>query len=153
MNLDDLRAYLKIVSKEGYATNEGFKNNDNSSTIMHVKGEWSMKDTFYGGEPYGGNEIIFYKKKPVWMMAYYGNVEKSVEDRDLVYALLKKALTTTDSEFPLRGPRMFIGQGMQYMNHWEGTLVKFKGQEQILRTGIEIYSATYMGGLIDQKTE
>lgn len=151
MNLDDLKEYLRVVSKEGYATNDGFKNDDHSSTIMNVKGEWSMKDTFYGGEPYGGSEIIFYKKKPVWMMSYYGRVEKNIDDTAMVYALLKKALATTDSEFPLRGPRMFIGQGMQYMNHWEGTLEKFSGKEQILRDGIEIYSASYMGGLIDQR--
>ena len=38
------------------------------------------------------------------------------------------------------------------MNHWEGNLEKFSGKEQILRDGIEIYSASYMGGLIDQRT-
>ena len=86
-------------------------------------------------------------------MAYYGSVDNNVDDNTPIYELLKKALATTDSEFPLRGPRMFIGQGMQYMNHWNGNLQKFEGKEQILKNGIEVYAASYMGGLVDQSAE
>lgn len=38
-----------------------------------------MNDNFFGGEPYGGREVVFYEEKPVWMMVYYGWVAEGIE--------------------------------------------------------------------------
>lgn len=153
MNRQTLKEYLQVVSSEGYAVTNGVTNDDGSKMISNEKGLWSMKDTYYGGEPYGGNEIIFYEGKPVWMMIYYGLVSPETTNVDEIYDLLKKSLAKGDPDFPLRGPRLFIGQGMQYTNHWDGDIEKFEGKERILVNGREIYSATYMGGWVNKRDE
>ncbi|MEX1103236.1 MAG: DUF5680 domain-containing protein [Dehalococcoidia bacterium] len=153
MNVDGLRGYLNILAREGYAATDGSKNPDGSATISHSSGPWRTCDTYFGGEPYGGSEVVFYADRPVWMMVYYGAVEKDVPDVSGTYRFLKAALANTDPAFPLRGPRSHFDGGLCYENTWEGDLNRFSGVERIVATGREVYSATYCGGLVDQRAE
>lgn len=156
MNLEDLKQYLITISKSGYATNDEknwIKEADGSTTIVNNDWLWSMHDNFFGGEPYGGREVIFYERKPVWIMVYYGKVNEEIENHGEVYSFLQKSLKNTDPDFPLRGPKLFFGGGMQYINHWKGNIDEFEGKEQIVKDGKEIYSASYRGGLVDKRKE
>lgn len=156
MNVTDLKKFLIKISKEGYATNNESawkKEEDKSTTIVNSDGDFRMHDNFFGGEPYGGREVIFYKSKPEWIMVYYGKVDKNVEKPQDVYAVLQKALSNTDPDFPVRGPKMFLSLGMQYLNHWHGDVKEFEGSESITFNGREIYTASYRGGLVDQREE
>jgi hypothetical protein len=35
---------------------------DKSTTITYTHGDFSFHDNYFGGEPYGGREVIFYKR-------------------------------------------------------------------------------------------
>lgn len=157
MNKNALKEYLYKVAKEGYANaekeNTWVKEENGSTTITHSDGDFSMHDNFFGGEPYGGREVVFYKGKPVWIMVYYGKVEKSVTEVKKVYSTLQKALAISDPEAPLRGPKMFLSGGMQYVNHYHGSIEEFEGKESIVENGKEVYSASYMGGYVDKRGE
>ena len=81
MNVTKLRKFLIKANKMGYAagdTVEITKEKDGSKTIAYKDGDWMFRDNYFGGEPYGGREVIFYKDKPIWMMVYYGWVDNNV---------------------------------------------------------------------------
>ena len=155
MNIESLREYLLVFSKEGYAKDPGTKNPDGSMTIRHVSEnkEWSTIDTYWGGEPYGGTEVVSNKGIPCWLMTYYGAVKKGVINIEEVYGFLRYALSNTDEAFPLRGPASIENGDMTYFNDWHGGIEKFDGKERILKSGEEIYAASYMGGLVNQRGE
>lgn len=155
MNIEGLRDYLLVFSKEGYAKDPGTKNDDGSKTIRHSSNDnlWNTVDTYWGGEPYAGCETVSHQGKPVWSVVYYGFVSETVKDIGIIYGHLRKALDNTDKTFPVRGPEVLEDQDLVYKNHWHGDLNSFEGKEQILQNGKEVYSATYLGGLVNQRED
>lgn len=152
-----LRQFLLEANKSGYANEAGSKNwikeKDGSTTIIFESGDFRMHDKFFGGEPYGGNEVVFFKDSGVWMMVYYGWVDAAVKNFKEVYPFLQKALSKPPEEIPLRGPSTFGDGSFVYNNKWEGGIERFFGEETISKDGKEIYKAKYIGGLVDQRKE
>ncbi len=161
-NLEQLEAIKKFLieaNKQGYGSGEErvrVKEADSSTTITYEspEGAWRFHDNYFGGEPYGGREVIFSDGKPVWMMVYYGEVSDKEIDKNEVYGFLTKALMNAPDELPVRGPielkETIAGVEWVYSNSYSGELSRFKGQEVILRAGVEIYDADYSGGLVDR---
>lgn len=150
----DLKQFLIDSNKAGYAGGEEkqwVKESDGSTTIPFKEGQWSSHDNFFGGEPYGGRTIIFYKDKPFWMMVYYGRVEEGIEPNK-VYQVLKNALIQMPENYPYRGPREYKDGDYVYTNSWEGEVNRFSGEERIKKGKKLIYKANYIGGLVDQRT-
>lgn len=152
-NLKLLKHFLIDSNKAGYAggdRKEWVKEPDGSTTIPFEKGPFKSHDNFFGGEPYGGRTIVFYEKKPVWMMVYYGWVAEGVES-DPVYDVLRNALMGMPVDFPYRGPKEYKEGEFTYTNTWEGEVDRFSGEEQIKQGDKLIYKANYLGGLVDQR--
>lgn len=154
MNLiDDLRQFLIDSNKAGYAGGEEkkwIKELDESTTIPFEKGDFKSQDNFFGGEPYGGRVVVFYKNKPYWMMVYYGWVEEGVET-DPVYEILRKALMQMPEDAPFRGPKEHKEGDYTYKNTWDGNIERYSGEETITQKGKVVYKANYIGGLVDQR--
>ncbi len=153
MNLERLRSFLVEANKNTYSTGDeslNKKEEDKSTTITYKKGEWSFHDNFFGGEPYGGREVVFYQNNPVWIMTYYGSIDSSTPP-ETVYPTLQKALRHMPENAPFRGPKELVDNEYTYQNRWSETLEKFSGEEVIFKNGKEIYRASYMGGLVDRK--
>ncbi|MDO8497678.1 MAG: DUF5680 domain-containing protein [bacterium] len=151
MNNEELRQFLINSNKAGYAGGEEKKwkkEPDGSTTIPFEKEKWRSHDNFFGGEPYGGRVVVFYENKPVWIMVYYGWVEKGVE-ANTVYGVLRNALKQMPKDAPYRGPKEFIYKDFIYSNSWEGTLEKYSGEEEIRQGQKSLYKAFYRGGLVD----
>ncbi len=127
------------------------KEQDGSTSIVLEKESWKFHDNYFGGEPYGGREVVFYGNKPVWIMVYYGTVDTLLPDLASVYGFLKKALALVPDEAPYRGPAVFVDGDFRYENKWNGTLVDFSGEETIYLENKKIYSARYGGGLVAQR--
>lgn len=147
-----LRQFLIASNKAGYASakeSEWKKEKDHSTTITFTKGEWSMHDNFFGGEPYGGRLIVYYKQKPFWIMVYYGSIVESFTEVNELYAVLREALKRMPKDAPFRGPKVYRQKDFVYKNSWTGTLEKYEGKEFILGGKEHIYEASYMGGLVD----
>ena len=152
MDLKNLKQFILEASHNIYASNnENIRKvqKDKSTTITYSKGDWSYHDNYFGGEPYGGREVVFYKDKPVWMMVYYGWVVEGV-DTDRVYPILGKALSNSTIDKPYRGPDEYIEGSSMYANDMEGDVENFRGEERIYDGEELLYIARYMGGLIDQ---
>lgn len=157
MDTEELRKYLLCIATAGYADSkqerQWVREPDRSTTIAHAEGPWRLHDNFFGGEPYGGREVVFYEQNPVWIMVYYGDVATTVTDVKAVYSCLQGALGNADESLPLRGPRSFSQDGMEYTTSLSGDILRFSGVEHIWRDGEEIYSGIYAGGLINRRSE
>lgn len=156
MDLTLLKKFLIDSNAAGYASGEEkkwIKEEDNSTSIVFISGDFKMHDNYFGGEPYGGREAVFYQGKPVWIMTYYGWVEQEVSDLKMIYSFLQEALKNMPDDAPFRGPKNFRQDDFEYQNSWQGELDRFSGEEKILKNGKEIYRAFYRGGLVDQRPE
>lgn len=151
MNVSSLKSFLLDSNKTGYAKGKEsawIKEENGSTTIVFEKGSWKSHDNFFGGEPYGGRMVVFYKDKPVWIMVYYGWVTDQ-ENPDPVYKTLRSALKRMPIDHPFRGPSEYIEEGRKYTNLWEGDVERFSGEEKIRRGVKLLYKANYRGGLVD----
>lgn len=156
INLNDLREFILESTKHGYAVaGEAGKKveSDDSKTFIYEKGDWKSHDNYFGGEPYGGRTVVFYKGKPVWMMVYYGSVAKDITNFTKIYEILRQALLNAPEQHPYRGPHSLKEDDFEYQNSWEGEIDKFSGQEKIAHTEEEIYWASYIGGLVNVRED
>ena len=83
------------------------------------------------------------------MMVYYGWVIPGV-DHSSIYKFLQEALRVETNDEPYRGPRLYEARGMKYANSYTGEPDCFTGEEEIYWGGMKVYSARYMGGLVNQ---
>lgn len=153
MNLNDLKTFLIDSNNAGFSggnEKKWIKENDGSTTIPFEKGDWKSHDNFFGGEPYGGRLVVFYKNKAVWIMVYYGWIEKGMETEP-IYKILKDALKKMPAEAPFRGPKNYSQGDFVYSNNWEGEVGRYLGEEQITQNGKLVFKTNYFGGMIDQE--
>ncbi len=158
--IENVRKFLIRSNEAGYAGGEDkkwIKEADSSTTIAYEDGDWKFNDNFFGGEPYGGREVIFKEGKPEWMMVYYGLISDKDLDKNKVYGFLRSALKLAPAEMPLRGPDLFVqeidGQKWVYENKVGGKMENFSGKETISIDGREIFYTDYFGGLVDVDRE
>ena len=81
MRQEELFSFILESNKAGYAEGDlkkWIKEIDGSTTIIFERGVWKSHDNFFGGEPYGGRMVIFYKNQPFWIILYYGWVDKNM---------------------------------------------------------------------------
>lgn len=148
-----LNAFLLKFALEGYASGDEkswIKEKDGSTSIIKEHKDWKLHDNFFGGEPYGGREMVFFKNKPYWIMAYYGQVLK-VMDPNEIYPPLREALSVPEEDMPIRGPKYLKINDFTYKFSWEGTLEQFVANESISLGEQVVYESTFIGGLVDQR--
>ena len=155
IDLNELCKFLVKAKKSTDAAGEAAKkivDADKSSTLIFEDGDWKYHDNYFGGEPYGGREVVFFQNSPVYMMVYYGWVIESVSDVQAVYKTLQGALTLIPEDKPFRGTKKYNLEGVEYINVFDGEINNFFGEEIIKSAdGNEIYKAKYIGGLVDQR--
>ena len=148
----ELRQFLVEAKRATYAAGDEAAKTveaDHSTTITFERGDWTYHDNYFGGEPYGGREVVFFKEKPVYIMTYYGTVDESISDFSAVYGVLMHALKRIPIDHPYRGPEKFDEGDLSYVNTFKGTVEDFSGEESISDQGKVVYRAKYMGGFVD----
>ncbi|HOF79306.1 MAG TPA: DUF5680 domain-containing protein [Candidatus Dojkabacteria bacterium] len=153
MDTTILKNFIFEASTNTYASedkNIRVKQLDNSTTIVYEKDDWKYHDNYFGGEPFGGREVVFYKDKPVWMMVYYGAVVVNEIVPDELYTVLTKALRSSSVDMPYRGPKELVDGEFRYVNELQGEVDNFSGEEKIYKGNTILYVAKYIGGLLDK---
>ncbi len=159
-----IKLFLHEAKQHGYAagSNPGIyhhpdgsvtevrKETDGSTTIIHVDRNWQCHDNYFGGEPYGGREVVSVEGRPVWMMAYYGLVLDNIDPKK-VYPFLQEALRAASFDDCFRGPCFHQNDKWTYINDCGGDIPRFEGTELIYYQGKLVYEASYLGGLVDQR--
>lgn len=151
MDGNELKTFIFSASRATYASGDESikkKQSDGSTTIEYIEGNLKFHDNYFGGEPYGGREVIFRDGKAVWMMVYYGLVHAEIGNAQ-VYGFLTEALRNTTPETPYRGPAVYEKLDWKYENTLTGDVDHFSGIEKIYHEGVCVYEASYIGGLVD----
>ena len=154
MDTADLLRFLGEAHRRGYAAGQNaptVREADHSTTIAYESGAWRFHDNYFGGEPYGGRAVVFVNGRPLWMAVYYGRVEELGAEVQPVYSFLQRALLRAPEDFPFRGPDHFTDEPFTYRNARHGDVQSFSGEETIHHRGKPVYTATYFGGLVDQR--
>lgn len=153
MNKEALGAFLIKAKKSGYAAGGESvvtREADGSKSTRFEEGDFKFHDNYFGGEPFGGREVVHYNEKPYWMMVYYG--ADSGKAPELIPFLLK-ALQSIPEDMPVRGPKLLEDGKFVYRNMYEGDLERFAGEETISFDNQEVYKTRYSGGLVDQRKD
>ncbi|MDP3836752.1 MAG: DUF5680 domain-containing protein [bacterium] len=153
-NPKSLKEFLVKAKKSTYASGDVSKKvveSDKSTTLIFEDGDFKYHDNYFGGEPYGGREVVFFKGEPVYMMVYYGLVNEDFTDFHGIYKILQKALSLIPEDSPYRGPKEYSEGEYKYINNFIGEVDNFSGEESIINKGKEVYKAKYIGGLVDQR--
>jgi len=153
INLNELCCFLVKAKQSTYASGDEsikIKEEDGSTTLVFEDDNFKYHDNYFGGEPYGGREVVFYQGAPIYMMVYYGFVAEDAGDINSVYSVLQKALSLLPKDHPYRGPLELVDGDYRYSNEYRGEVNNFSGQERIEYNGKTIYEARYIGGLVDQ---
>lgn len=122
---------------------------DYSRNYYYNEGDFEYKDQYFGNLMDGGREIVFFKNRPIWIMCYHGGVlrEYNVQSTG-IFTFLRKALSSSPIEFPVRGPASFTNREYIYKNSYSGDLYFFYGTEIIFCRKVKVYRRTYVGGEI-----
>ena len=155
INKQRLCKFLSTAKKSTYAAGETAKKiveADKSTTLIFEDGDLKYHDNYFGGEPFGGREVVFLQNEPIYIMTYYGLVDESVSNFEAVYKILQKALSLIPEDYPFRGPNEYRENGLIYKNSHNGEIDNFFGEEIISSAdGKEIYKAKYIGGFVNQR--
>ena len=147
----EIQSQLRKFNIAGYADSsvKYESNNKNGKVLTREDGVWKYEDEYYGGEPYSGNETLWFNDADVFRCVYWGKVVKGVKFGD-IYDFLRKAL----KEGPLgscvhRGPESFKEGDLTYTNTCVGTIEEFVQTERIFIKDREVYLAHFIGGRVN----
>lgn len=139
-----------IKAKKATYANVNAKNKklrDKSKELIFSKAIFTYRDRYFGGNPFAGEEVIFNKKNPFWVMNYYGKACSKISTKR-VYGFLKKALSNIDKKIPFRGPKKFNLDKWKYVNKVKGDINLFHGKELIYFKNKLVYICYYHGGYL-----
>jgi len=145
---DEIQKQLRKFNLMGYAdSNVKYEDNGKNGKILTLtKGDWRYEDEFYGGEPYSGNETIWFKDKDIFRCVYRGKVAEGSNFSD-VYDFLRKALKKGPSGTCVhRGPEKYAEGNLTYKNSCKGSIEEFTQTEKIYLNEREVYTAFFIGG-------
>lgn len=147
--------FLDFVAKHGYADPNAkiSRPADDSHDLVIERDGFKFHDNWFGGEPFGGREVVSQDGKVFWMMTYFGALVDKLADVGETYGIgLKEAMRQPADELPVRGPKQFkASNGYAYSFEWAGDLERFTGVEKIANeNGKLLYVCEVSGGLIDQ---
>jgi len=143
--------FLVIAKRATYASSgEGGERQlaDGTKELVLKEGLYKYRDRYFGSNPFIGQEVVFYKKKAVWAMNYYGAVINNIADSKEVYGFLKQALLKVSKGEPYRGPNSFTEVDWRYSMNVTGTVWYFSGKETIYYCGKKAYTLFFHGGEI-----
>lgn len=115
------------------------------------EGDFRYHDSYAGRFWAPGREVVFFKEKPVWCMAYQGQHSGKYGNdffEEKVFTFLRKAMMSFDDNMPFRGPKELVEGDFKYTFEIEGDYTYFKGQERILYKGESVFFQDVMGELI-----
>jgi len=152
VNLEELARFLFKAKRNTYAGGgEGMKGLDKSKNFQFKEGEYVYKDRYFGSDRFGGEEVVWLKEEPIWLMNYYGGIIKKIIDSTTVFAFLRKALSQVSYDRPFRGPNSCKEGDFEYKISCSGDITWFRGTEEILYRGETVYRLGYFGGVTKEK--
>lgn len=120
-----------------------------STDLQYREGDWAYHDGYLGNTDFLGQEVVYYRGRPVWAMNYYGRILRD----DLISAaeagaMIKESLTQMYKQRRFLGGFQHSAGDLAYTDTSQGDLAAFTGREWIDRGGEPVYQLEYHGGLV-----
>jgi len=120
-----------------------------SHDLKFSDGNWSYLDSYFGGRDFLGEEVVYFKDKPVWAMNYYGSILlPDLITPEQAGHIIKASLSLLYTEKRFLGGFTHTEGEYDYNDTNEGDPARFKGKETIVRQGRVAYELVYHGGLV-----
>jgi len=120
-----------------------------SHDLTYAEGDWSYRDSYFGGTDFLGQETVWLRNQPVWAMNYYGYIIlPDLIDAQRAGATIKAALSAMYAEGRFLGGFTWTGPHGVYRDQSEGGVTHFHGREIILVEDKHAYALDYHGGLV-----
>ena len=117
--------------------------------LTYEEGEFTYRDSYFGGTDFIGQEVVWLKGQPIWSMCYYGYILRP----DLITptqagTIIKSALSQLQAQGRLL-ENLDCTQGAYiYKITSSGDVNHFKGRETINTNDELAYALHYFGGMI-----
>lgn len=157
MNLLELAKFLVKAKKNAYAGDgkEISSQRQGFIELEYKEGDWYYRDSFTGFFQAPGQEVVYYKEKPVWAMAYSGGMRKefhgNIDFTQKTFGFLIKCLSQVKEDEPFRGPRNYSEGDFSYQMIVNGDITDFSGKEKIFYQEKEVFRQHFIGGTVIQK--
>lgn len=155
LDIEELNKFLYDANANGYASGENEfspPQRPGFDEIEYRKGDWLFHDSYAGHYFAPGQEVAYYKDKPVWAMAYSGGMREKYQTDELftknTIVFLKKALLEMDPNLPFRGPKKFQYADWKYNSKVKGDTKDFIGNEKIYYQDQLVFEQNFIGGII-----
>jgi hypothetical protein len=120
-----------------------------SHDLKFSDGEWSYLDSYFGGRDFIGEEVVLFRKKPVWAMNYYGSILiAALITPEQAGKVIKASLSSLYKEKRFLGGYKHEEGDFVYIDANAGDLTHFTGTEQIIYNDQLAYELVYHGGMI-----
>jgi len=146
-DLSSIISFLCRAKKKTYAAKKGFEKKScrpASHDLTYQEEDYSYLDSYFGGECFTGEEVLYIKNAPLWAMNYSGRV---LSDHFLG-DFLKESLSAVEEDIPYRGPALYSRGDYTYLFRVEGHFSWFQGQEEIFYGQEKVYQCHVHGGMI-----
>lgn len=145
----DLDSIIEFRIEANKATYAGFgtpatSSRPNSHDYIYEKGDYLYIDTYLGSECFSGEEAVWVKQSPVYVMNYSGRVLSDKFSGNF----LKEALRAASKDMPYRGPACYQAGEYIYQTKVIGDPTWFQGYEEIYYENCKVYECYYHGGLV-----
>ena len=115
--------------------------------FFYESGDWKYLDSYAWKKDGGGEEIVYYKDVPIWVMNYYGFLV-GTSDSKAVYTFLHEALRERHSILPVRGSA-YARDAFRYEVEYDRTEIEnLRGTERIYQNDTLIYECYVHGGFV-----
>jgi transcriptional regulator with XRE-family HTH domain len=138
--------FLCEAKRECYA-GEGNKvdsSRPGSQDHYYQRGDYEYRDSYFGGEKFIGEEVLYHKATAIWSMNYCGH--NLAEEFSLPF--LKEALLQVQEQYPFRGPLIYRNGDFYYHCSIQGDVDWFQGKEEIFLGDKLVYECYFHGGII-----
>ena len=120
-----------------------------SHDLEFKEGDFAYLDSYFGGADFLGQEVVYYRDEPVWVMNYYGRILNPQRIRaDEAGQIIKQSLSAMYKENRFLGGFEYTIDDDTYVDTSEGDPTMFTGKEWIERADVRVYELVYHGGLV-----
>lgn len=151
MSITELDRFIVLAKRQTYV-GDGVKapaSRIGAHDLSFADGDWSYRDSYFGGTDFLGRETVWLRDEPVWAMNYYGYILRpDLIDAGRAGATIKAALSAMYAEGRFLGGFEWRGQHGVYRDSSTGDASHFHGREVIDVNGVTAYALDYFGGLV-----
>lgn len=120
---------------------------ESAKQYEYKENDWLYRDIYYQGNgKFVGLETIYFQKKPILSVSYYGNFSKMTEEE--ADKILRKALIDNANRVRLWHKVVYKIEKYIYTNEGSGNIDEFDGSEIIQKNGDTVFFTYYAGAFI-----